>query len=135
MHYFPAYEMVAGAFARGQYFAKDLRTVTEAGMDHVMAAFLRNATEGEAALTRTSTDRDDIRNSLQQILSEILDEDGLVLAAATRQDEVAGWDSVNHMKLLFAVEAELGVHFGVGEHGLPETVDEMVDMIQRKLRS
>jgi hypothetical protein len=41
--YFPAYEIVTGAFARGRYFADDLRTVTASGVDHVMRVFLAHA--------------------------------------------------------------------------------------------
>ncbi len=44
VHYFPAYEIVTGSFSRGQYFAEDLRSVTEAGVEHVMSLFFRHAT-------------------------------------------------------------------------------------------
>jgi hypothetical protein len=47
--YFPSYEIVTGSFARGRYFADDLRSVTNAGVDHVMAVFFSHATEGAAA--------------------------------------------------------------------------------------
>ncbi len=38
--YFPSYEIVTGAFNRGAYFASDLRSVTEDGVEHVMKVFL-----------------------------------------------------------------------------------------------
>ena len=40
--YFPSYEIVTGAFARGGYFAADLRSVTQAGVDHVMRLFMQH---------------------------------------------------------------------------------------------
>jgi hypothetical protein len=40
--YFPSYEIITGAFSRGAYFQNDLRSVEEAGVDHVMASFFRN---------------------------------------------------------------------------------------------
>jgi len=46
VHYFPAYEIVTGAFNRGRYFAEDLRSVTEEGVSHVMRLFLHHATGG-----------------------------------------------------------------------------------------
>jgi hypothetical protein len=47
--YFPAYEIVTGVQARGAYFADDCRSVTEAGVAHVMRVFFRHAAEeGEA---------------------------------------------------------------------------------------
>ncbi len=39
--YFPSYEIITGAHARGRYFDADLRTVTGAGVDHVMTVFAR----------------------------------------------------------------------------------------------
>jgi hypothetical protein len=44
VHYFPAYEIVTGPSSRGRYFAEDLRSVTEAGVEHVMSLFFRHAT-------------------------------------------------------------------------------------------
>jgi GSCFA family protein len=40
--YFPAYEIVSGNYTRGRYFASDLRSVTEDGVQHVMSVFLRH---------------------------------------------------------------------------------------------
>jgi hypothetical protein len=44
VHYFPSYEIITGSFTKGAYFASDLRSVTEAGVSHVMRTFLRRAT-------------------------------------------------------------------------------------------
>lgn len=41
--YFPSYEMIMGAPAGARYFAGDMRNVTEEGVGHVMAVFLRHA--------------------------------------------------------------------------------------------
>lgn len=43
VHYFPSYEIITGAYARGAYFAEDLRNVTEEGVSHVMRLFLKHA--------------------------------------------------------------------------------------------
>ncbi|ATQ78180.1 hypothetical protein CR152_29445 [Massilia violaceinigra] len=40
--YMPSYELITGAHARGAYVADDLRSVTEAGVSHVMRVFLRH---------------------------------------------------------------------------------------------
>jgi hypothetical protein len=39
VYYFPAYEIITGAFNKGCYYDANLRTVTRDGIDHVMAAF------------------------------------------------------------------------------------------------
>lgn len=47
--YFPAYEVITGSYARGAYFGADLRTVTAAGVDHVMRLFMRHYAPQAAA--------------------------------------------------------------------------------------
>lgn len=47
--YFPSYEIVTGNFTNGAYFAPDLRSVTEAGVAHVMRVFLRHFTRSGTA--------------------------------------------------------------------------------------
>lgn len=40
--YMPSYEIITGQYARGRYFAADLRSVTEEGVGHVMRVFFRH---------------------------------------------------------------------------------------------
>jgi hypothetical protein len=40
--YFPSYEIITGNYSRGSYFAADCRSVTEAGVSHVMGIFLKH---------------------------------------------------------------------------------------------
>lgn len=44
VHYFPSYEIITGSFARGAYYADDLRNVLETGVSHVMRLFMAHAT-------------------------------------------------------------------------------------------
>lgn len=50
--YLPAFEIVTSPAARGHYFADDLRSVTEAGVEHVMRVFFRNFVDPTAAAAR-----------------------------------------------------------------------------------
>ena len=51
--YFPSYEIITGGFNRGSYFAEDLRSVTEAGVAHVMRLFMRHyADEAQSSPVR-----------------------------------------------------------------------------------
>lgn len=47
--YFPSFEIITGGFTRGAYFAEDARSVTEAGVSHVMRCFMRHFTDAGAA--------------------------------------------------------------------------------------
>ncbi len=42
VEYFPSYEIITGAHAKGDYFEGDLRSVTAAGTSHVMRLFMRH---------------------------------------------------------------------------------------------
>jgi hypothetical protein len=44
-YYFPSFEIITGSYNRGRYFADDLRSVTEDGVNHVMRLFFKNLTE------------------------------------------------------------------------------------------
>lgn len=44
VYYFPSFEIITGSFNRGAYYAADLRSVTEEGVEHVMRVFLKHAT-------------------------------------------------------------------------------------------
>jgi hypothetical protein len=50
--YFPSYEIITGNYTRGRYFAEDLRSITEEGVEHVMRLFIKHCTsfEGEAPI-------------------------------------------------------------------------------------
>jgi hypothetical protein len=54
VYYFPSYEIVTGNFSRGEYFADDLRSIREAGVEHVMSLFFRHATTGASRRTKRS---------------------------------------------------------------------------------
>lgn len=42
LDYFPSYEIITGPPSRGAYFEQDLRSVSEAGVAHVMRTFMRH---------------------------------------------------------------------------------------------
>jgi hypothetical protein len=57
--YFPALEIVTGAFTRGAYWADDLRGIREDGVEHVMRLFFRHTTEGVAEPIQPRASRPD----------------------------------------------------------------------------
>jgi acyl carrier protein len=46
---------------------------------------------------------------------------------------VPGWDSVNHVKLILAIEAEYGLRLEADEITEPENVGALVDLIASKV--
>ena len=58
--YFPSYEIITGAYNRGAYFEKDLRSVTPRGVAHVMRLFVQHGTsEGDSQAAPAPQKRDD----------------------------------------------------------------------------
>ena len=58
-YYFPSYEIITSPYARGQYFGPDCREVTEAGVNAVMAVFIKNFCNVSPASTETAAPTDD----------------------------------------------------------------------------
>ncbi len=78
-------------------------------------------------------DRDVLRTKVQNILRDVVDDDGVVISDATTADEVADWDSTNHVRLIVAIEEELHIRFETHEITAPDSVGELLDLIESKL--
>lgn len=78
-------------------------------------------------------DRQEILARLADLLADILDTDSVTLADGTTADDLPGWDSIAHIKLIIALEGELGIRFTSDEAAAPENVGKFVDLIQAKL--
>lgn len=74
-------------------------------------------------------DRKEILVAVNEVFSEILDQDRLVLTEATTAADVADWDSLTHVQLVVAVEKRFGIRFGSREIRDWKNVGEMIDSI------
>lgn len=77
--YFPSFEIITGAFNRGAYFAEDLRSVREEGVEHVMRLFFQHATLQQADVASrvaVAVEPDlDFDKSLSDVVSVLCDEE------------------------------------------------------------
>lgn len=76
VHYFPSYEIITGVPSGNRYFEDDLRSVNEAGVEHVMRVFQRHYVEGEAAPQSAEWEASS-RLEMQRTSEVICDEDVL----------------------------------------------------------
>ncbi len=76
---------------------------------------------------------DDILASLTEIFQDVLDDDELVLSAATTAQDVENWDSLNHVRLMLTVERKFAVKFSAAEIGRLKNVGDLVALIQSRL--
>jgi len=81
VHYFPSYEIITGNFSRGSYFADDLRSVREEGVQHVMSLFFRHATEGSLVvqqppqLGESVSQHDRFMERMEEVVEVLCDEE------------------------------------------------------------
>jgi acyl carrier protein len=75
----------------------------------------------------------DILNELTTIVRNVLDDDSIVLTPATTADDVAGWDSMQHINITVAAEARFGVKFSTSEIELLQNVGDFISLIRKKL--
>jgi acyl carrier protein len=57
----------------------------------------------------------------------------LVIAESTTRKDIAGWDSLKHMKLMVAVEKAFGVRFTAGEVASFVSVGKLLGALDKKL--
>jgi hypothetical protein len=90
VYYFPSYEIVTAPFSRGRYYSEDLRTVTEAGGEHVMSLFFRHVAgvdvplEADAAPAAEAPPKPD---RLARALDVLCDEELILLTDSQRSAE------------------------------------------------
>jgi acyl carrier protein len=87
----------------------------------------------EASLAIKELTRSDLLQMVRDILADVVDDDSLQLSESTTADDVADWDSINHVKLLIAIETELGFRFNTDEVGGLKDVGALIDLIQKKV--
>mgnify|MGYP003332968939 CR=1 FL=1 len=78
--------------------------------------------------------RTEIFARLHDVFLEVFDLD-VNLEDATTADDVEGWDSVSHIRLILTVEKEFAVRFAAAEVGMLGNVGELVDLIAAKIGS
>ena len=70
-------------------------------------------------------------NLLEKVVSEILKRENISLSIKMTAADVEGWDSLNHVQILFTLEQELGVQFAVYEIQNLKTIGDLVELINK----
>lgn len=77
--------------------------------------------------------RGEIFEKLNEVFRDVFDDEAIVVTDATTSADIEGWDSLEHINLIVAVEKCFGVKFNMGETNSMKNVGEMVDKISAKL--
>jgi acyl carrier protein len=71
-------------------------------------------------------------DSLTNLFREIFADDEITLGAGTSANDIEGWDSIMHIKLIVAVETRLGLRFRTSEIDTLHNIGDFVRLIMAK---
>jgi acyl carrier protein len=75
----------------------------------------------------------EIYKQLNEIFIDVFDDESLILKPEITADDVDGWDSLTHIRLVISVEKAFGLKFSASEVGKLKNVGEFVELIKAKL--
>lgn len=73
-------------------------------------------------------------NRLQAVFREVFDDDTLDISPEMTAHDVDGWDSLSHINLILALEAEFNLKFSQKELLSFKNIGELHTCLSRKLR-
>lgn len=81
---------------------------------------------------------DTTNTTIQQlvpIFQDVFDDDSLSILATTTADDVDGWDSLAHIRLIVSIEKVFSMRFSAAEISTLENVGDMANLILKKRAS
>jgi acyl carrier protein len=79
-----------------------------------------------------ATQSDDILARLTTLLQDVFDDDSIVATRDLTADQVPGWDSLAHLRVMMTIERTFGVSFAASEITAPKNVGELAELIAAK---
>jgi len=71
----------------------------------------------------------EIYDRLNEVFRDVFDDDDITVNAATTAKDIEDWDSLEHIRLIAAVEREFGMRFRMGEVSGMKNVGEMAKIV------
>ncbi len=78
-------------------------------------------------------EQSEIYQRLTKIFIQVLGDDQIVLKSATTAEDIAGWDSFNHINITIGAEMEFGIKFNTSELEQLKNVGDFVALIEKRL--
>lgn len=74
-----------------------------------------------------------VEQTIKDLMAMVLNIDAAKIDDDTSMDNTPGWDSVNHINLIVALEEEFSISFEVSEFELMISFFEIVQVVNAKL--
>ena len=74
-----------------------------------------------------------LQSTLTEVFQDVFNDDTLVLRPDLSAENVEGWDSLTHIRLLVTIERTFKIKFTVTEVGELKNVGELMNLVQAKL--
>ena len=74
----------------------------------------------------------DLIDQLLPIFKDVFDDESLVLNSSTTAQDIYGWDSLAHIRLIVTIEKSFGLRFSAAEISAVENVGQMAELILSK---
>jgi len=74
----------------------------------------------------------EIYKKLNTVFEDVFDDDSIVVRPELSADDVDGWDSLTHIRLILTVEKAFNVKFSASEIGKLKNVGGLADLIRSK---
>ena len=78
--------------------------------------------------------REEVFEKLNEVFRDVFEEDDITVTDATTASDIDGWDSLEHINLINAIEQEFEIKFNMGQIVSMKNVGEMADIIMSKLQ-
>ena len=75
---------------------------------------------------------DNLITNLQKIFQNVFDDATLIISEQTTAQDIDGWDSLTHIRLIVSIERTFNLHFSAAEIGNLANVGEMAQLIIKK---
>ncbi len=73
-----------------------------------------------------------IHQQLEQVFRDVFNDDSLVLRDQMTSLDIAGWDSMAHINLMFSLEAAFGIQFKGNELAEFKDIGELEKYLEQK---
>ena len=73
-------------------------------------------------------------NLLVKVVSSILRRENISLSLDMTANDVEGWDSLNHVQILFKLEQELGIQFPINEIQGLNNIGDLIELMKKYMK-